>query len=835
MRRLIGCGFVAAWIVGCQSNVVPPDGDPPADRPVTGSAALKQFESESEFTTYFGRQVMAQNDRILTIDAGAAQSEDAVSGGPDRGDAAPAAPSFDGSAVGAAEDGDANHSGTTIQEEGVDEADVVKTDGEHLYVIDGTRLHIVQASPLASLSELSHLDLTGYGLDLYLDGDRLVAITSEYGGYWYAEDEVGVDVEIDGEVKVEREIASDGGGSAGVSIAIEPGFDILPHGPWVYTRPRTVITVIDAADRANPVIESTTSVEGTVSASRMVDGVLHLVLANYPNYYYDVMPMLGRPENSMAAVRPADLLPDFTQRRADGSEISGDLLSWDSVYRPADEDGFGMVTVVSVDVDADAAMSAVGIVAQPSLVYASDQALYLTNGSFDPFGSERETTTIFKLAYRGRGVAPVASGFVPGRVLNQYSMGEHNGFLRVATTTGFNSVFGPTRTESVNAVYVLGVSADELEVVGRIEGIAAGESVQSARFIGDKGFVVTFEQIDPLFTLDLADPTNPRIVGELKVPGFSTFITPLGENHLLTVGQYVDPEGNNWQTAVQLSIFDVTDFANPVQAHNLIIGGDTGSYSEALWNPKAFTYFAEAGMVALPVSIYGTWAPYDFGDVDIDRALGLIDGDVTADGSDGGLVDLLTEILAALDGLDGGASSGDGGAAPPDEGEIDEWLVDIFTPQYPADSFDGLMVFSVSAADGFGEVARFSTRPEPDDSQAYYYGYWPSFTRGVFIGSAIFTVTDLGVQGADLADVAGSKVDVRFEREDVIIDDLPMPVEPPMVDDPVLIDPMPTEPALDPDKPVSVEATEVSPGTDRPSVGTGAGVSGTSSGKPEKA
>jgi hypothetical protein len=390
-------------------------------------------------------------------------------------------------------------------------------------------------------------------------------------------------------------------------------------------------------------------------------------------------------------------------------------------------------------------------------------------------------------------------------------------------------VFGDSRTESTNAVYVLGENDDELEIVGRIEGIAPGESVQSARFMGDKGFVVTFEQIDPLFTLDLADPANPRIVGELKVPGFSTFITPLGEDHLLTVGQYVDPEGFNWQTAVQLSIFDVSDFANPVQTHNLIIGGDTGSYSEALWNPKAFTYFAEAGMVALPVSIYGTYEQVDFGDaVDIDTALGLLDGVSSSDDAGDVLAQFLSDLADAFSGLGEGASFGGDEEPPAFEADL---IADFFMPQYPADSFDGLVVFSVSAADGFAEVARISTRPEFDATRPFYYGYWPSFTRGVFIGSGIYTVTDVGVQAAELSDVEGTLVEVKFEREDII--DTPLPVEPLPVDDPELTDPM-TDPALP-----GIEPGEVTPGGDRPSLegsGAGEGVSGStgSAGKPEK-
>jgi hypothetical protein len=151
---------------------------------------------------------------------------------------------------------------------------------------------------------------------------------------------------------------------------------------------------------------------------------------------------------------------------------------------------------------------------------------------------------------------------------------------------------------------VLGENAGYLDVVGQSPDLAPGERVQSSRMMGDKGFVVTFRQVDPLFTFDLSDPTNPRKLGELKIPGFSTYIHPLGANHLLTIGTYVPEPVNgqpvDWSTrALQLAIFDVSDMTNPVQTHTQLVGTAYG-WSEAAHEHKAFNYFAAKKLLAIP-------------------------------------------------------------------------------------------------------------------------------------------------------------------------------------------------------------------------------------------
>lgn len=183
-------------------------------------------------------------------------------------------------------------------------------------------------------------------------------------------------------------------------------------------------------------------------------------------------------------------------------------------------------------------------------------------------------------------------------------MSEHEGYLRIATTRSGTFNFNGIETPSNNAVFVLGPEGDALKTVGSVEGIAPGEQIYSARFIGDRGFLVTFVQIDPLFTLDLADPANPQIIGALKVPGVSHYIHPLGEDHLLTIGKDADDQGQfAWFGGVQLSVFDVTAFNDPKLSSKVILG-TRGTESEALYDHKAFNYYKPLDLLAIPLHLF---------------------------------------------------------------------------------------------------------------------------------------------------------------------------------------------------------------------------------------
>ncbi|MEU8200213.1 beta-propeller domain-containing protein [Streptosporangium sp. NPDC049046] len=189
----------------------------------------------------------------------------------------------------------------------------------------------------------------------------------------------------------------------------------------------------------------------------------------------------------------------------------------------------------------------------------------------------------------------VASGKVSGRLLNQYSLSEHEGHLRVATTS-------TNGQDSSSAVYVL--DADTLAKTGEVGGLGRGERIYSVRFIGPVGYVVTFKQVDPLYTLDLRDPAAPRKTGELKITGYSAYLHPAGDGRLIGVGQEASEQGRTLGT--QVSLFDVSDPANPRRLSQMF---QKDSGSEAEWDPHAFLYWARTGMAVLPLSSWGGSEP----------------------------------------------------------------------------------------------------------------------------------------------------------------------------------------------------------------------------------
>ena len=438
--------------------------------------------------------------------------------------------------------GEAEYSTTNLQEEGVDESDVVKNDATYLYILGTDRLRIVRAVPADNMEISATLELPGRPAALYLQGDKLIALNQ------------------------------------GTS------YDT------------TVVAIIDITDRSAPAIEATIELDGGLATSRLIDSKLHLVL--------QLMPALPEGGNS-PAIRSAeidDLLPDAAVSLAGQEPKKRNLVEWQDFYRPIDPDGYSVTALVTLDLeDPEAPPKSAGVIADAGTIYASRQAIYLTDWGYDFRGELRDTTDIYKFDLTAEGPVPTAAGSVPGRLLNRFSLGEHEGYLRAATTVLDPSVEAPNPVS--NGVYVLAPEDGQLKIVGLVEGIAPGESIFSARFLGERGFLVTFVRVDPLFTLDLSDPTSPRVIGELKVPGYSDYIHPLGKNHLLTIGKdAIDTGDPSLFQGVQISIFDVTDFAHPKQLDVEITGG-RGTESEALDDPHAFNYFDPAGMLAVPMNV----------------------------------------------------------------------------------------------------------------------------------------------------------------------------------------------------------------------------------------
>ncbi len=496
-----------------------------------------------------------------------------------------------------------NFTTTNNQVAGVDEADFVKNDGTRIFALSGQTLYAVKSWPAAETAVQGTLKIEGYPREMFLEGkDRAVIFSSIYS--WYP-----------------------------LSNAAGDRCDSLDCG---FQSANTVkVTVVDVSDPTRLKVTHQYSLPGQYTSARKVGSSVRLVLNdgfNFPaavKWWPDSQLNLWDPlnkgrrvdefnkiiasnEKAIRAQTLAEWVP--AGKLTTGGQtttVPHDCAAFAKVNAPT---RLGTVSVVTLNLENPTRIDRTSILAEPGEIYASQSNLYIATRHWWwwPAPGQRDTTYLHKFDISSPDAALyVASGTVDGHIVDQFSMDENSkGFFRVATTTAFrvpdtentNNWWG--RMETVNHVTVLGENAGSLDVVGQSEDLATGERITSARFIEDKGFVVTFRQVDPLFTFDLSDPTKPTKLAELKVPGFSTYLHPMDANHLLTIGTYVPEPVNgvqpDWRSrALQLTIFDVTDMKNPRQTHVQLVGTSNG-YSEAQSEHKAFNYFPAKKLLAIP-------------------------------------------------------------------------------------------------------------------------------------------------------------------------------------------------------------------------------------------
>jgi hypothetical protein len=258
------------------------------------------------------------------------------------------------------------------------------------------------------------------------------------------------------------------------------------------------------------------------------------------------------------------------------------------LYLPPKLGQLGLLNVTQLNIDQPDGLHSTGLMARGWRIYASTENLYLAAAP------AAQKTVLHKFMLRGEENRPeyVAAGQVPGYLLNQFSMSEHEGHLRVATTDHRNRD---------NSLFVLREAGSQLRIVGQVRGLGRGERIYAARMFGDKGYIVTFRRTDPLYTLDLSRPTAPKMVGELKVNGFSSYIHPLGPDHLLTIGQDADNRGR--VLGMHLQIFDLSDFATPKRTHHYRYKHGAGRVQSAAQNNHhAFTYDPRTKSLAIPLA-----------------------------------------------------------------------------------------------------------------------------------------------------------------------------------------------------------------------------------------
>jgi len=421
--------------------------------------------------------------------------------------------------------GGLDYSTTNIQVEGVDEADIVKTDGEFLYVVSGSTVYLLRAwTPRAQAELLSKLSFNTTVAGIFVRDNKLVVFRD--------------------------------GDSPQVLYRCMP----YDKRCFPYYAAKTTLMVYDVSNKANPVMERNVTVDGRYFSSRLIDNYVYAVI-NKPAYLVN------------------NTVVNLPEVRSGNHTIK---IAATSIYHPELPDYYHFfTTIIAVNLNDAKQKPTVEtfLLGATSSTYVSKDSIYLTAPG----------TNIHKISIKDGTIAYVANGLVSGYVLNQFSMDEYNGFFRIATSDGKS-----------NNVFVLD---GKLNIVGRLEGLAPGENLHSARFMGARAYLVTFKKVDPLFVIDLKNPQNPQVLGKLKIPGYSDYLHPYDETHLIGVGkETVEAEKGDfaWYQGVKLALFDVSNVSQPKEIAKIEIG-DRGTDTPVLRDHKAFLFSRSRNLLVLPV------------------------------------------------------------------------------------------------------------------------------------------------------------------------------------------------------------------------------------------
>ncbi|MGZ8245305.1 beta-propeller domain-containing protein [Methylomagnum sp.] len=465
------------------------------------------------------------------------------------------------------------HSTTNNQVAGVDEGDIVKTDGKYLYTVQGGEVRIIQAHPATAMSLLASIKFEDgfYPAELFVDGERLVVI----GNLWKANG-----------AATDTPAASDAP-MVGKMIAAPMGENL------------TVARVYDISDRQKPVQAREVSFTGNYLASRKIGDAVYLVGRTYPIFYTTALIATPDGPTQSADMTRGAILPKVGDSAVNHGTLRPLPLTKLSYFPNFVDPNYVVVAGFRLTRPGQAA-DIKSYLGAGEVAYASLDNLYLSAADYRAEASNA-STHIYSFSIDQGGTQFRNAGEVPGTVLNQFSMDEHKGYFRIATTVHQWTQTGDTfQDKSWNNLYSLN---GNMKVVGKLENLAEGESIYAARFMGDRAFLVTYRQVDPLFAIDLSDPAAPKSVGELKMPGFSSYLHPFDERHILGIGQETTAVGERVQTSgVKLALFDVSDLTQPKLAHSVVIG-EQGSYSDALYDHKAVLFDADRHLLAFPMSV----------------------------------------------------------------------------------------------------------------------------------------------------------------------------------------------------------------------------------------
>lgn len=455
-----------------------------------------------------------------------------------------------------------DYSKTNTQVQGVDEADIVKTDGTHIYYLANEKLTIINTENASQMKEMSTIefDETFTPEELFLNNDKIIVIGTRFE-YDEREKRIGIDDDY-----------------------LYPNY---------MDKTYTSAKIYNVKDKTNPTLERTVEVEGSYLTARMIDSNVYIVSNKYMYYAYICNTYKSTELNE------DDFKPHYLDTATSNETKS---INFDCIYYIPEFEDTNYLNIVAFNITNNQEANVESYLGAGEEIYASKENLYVTKTKYDYERKNKTsiTTEIYKFNLNNANCTFAKAGDVPGSVLNQFSMDECNGYFRIATTdsTSWNS------ESNTNNLYVLN---ENLETIGKIEGLAKGERIYSVRFMGNRAYMVTFVETDPLFVIDLSNPTTPTVLGELKIPGYSKYLHPYDETHLIGIGE--DTEVVNYgygdrvvTNGMKMAMFDVTDPNNPQELYNVKIG-EKGTYSELLYNHKALLFSKEKNIIAFPISI----------------------------------------------------------------------------------------------------------------------------------------------------------------------------------------------------------------------------------------
>ena len=546
------------------------------------------------------------------------------------------------------------YSSTNNQESGVDEADFIKTDGHYIYMLNGNKFLIMGVPEFGEINLTSSLSMLGSPMQMMLEGDRVVIVSGV--NYWNLESNHPL-LELMAHEESYSYLGSDG-----------------VNETYTYTRYESLVmySVIDISEKNNPVIEEELFIEGNYHTARLVDGTVRSVTHLYtyfdgirtwvdlPDYYYEIFDLqqrmdlwnlslndtIAKNQRVIDSLTLEDFVPQMYTLNSDSTYAKISTYSDDCSEFSASQNSSvrGLTTIMTMKLLGEETEFEIDhITSRWAHVYSSGNTLLLAEPVADWWWFWRnndfeDATNIHAFDISDSDATSyLGSGRVTGTVQDQFSMSEFQGSIRIASTS---DIWGrwwldsemdengePIFNGPSNQVTILQHEGNDCLIspcnsliqVGIVDDIAPNETIWSVRFIGNRGYLVTFENIDPLWVIDLSNPLDPIILGELEVPGVSTYIHPINENTLLTIGigPGEDGLGLDWSTT-QISLFDVSEPTNPTLADSMSVSpaytddncedirncGWSWSWSEATYEHKAFSYWAPEDLLAIPLSTY---------------------------------------------------------------------------------------------------------------------------------------------------------------------------------------------------------------------------------------